>query len=229
MRSLIFDTGPIISLATNNLLWLLDDLKAKYKGEFYIPRYVENELVTRPLQINRFKFEALQVMYHMEKGTLKLVGTAPITELTNKIINIANQCFSAKGHWIQLVHPGEIEALAATIILEADALVIDERITRNLIENPRELIDFMQNKLHTKISINDENLKKFQQLTKNVKVLRSVELVTTAYELGLLDKYKPKTTDADEILLDSVLWGLKLRGCSISRNEIERIIKIETK
>ena len=40
MKSLVFDAGPVISLTTNNLLWLLDVLKGDYEGEFYIPEGV---------------------------------------------------------------------------------------------------------------------------------------------------------------------------------------------
>ena len=43
MRSIIFDTGPIISLVTNNMLWLLEPLKKQFKGEFYITKSVKKE------------------------------------------------------------------------------------------------------------------------------------------------------------------------------------------
>ena len=66
-KPIIFDTGPVISLTTNNLLWVLDSLKKQYKGNFYITPTVKRELVDTPIQSKKFKFEALQVM-HCIKG-----------------------------------------------------------------------------------------------------------------------------------------------------------------
>ena len=54
-----------------------------------------------------------------------------------------------------------------------------------------------------------------------------------AYELGLLDKYmfeqEEKTVpNPRRALVEGVLWGIKLIGCSIGREELEDIVKIET-
>ena len=76
MRSIVFDTGPIISLTTNNLLWLLEPLKKKYKGHFHITSDVKRELIDRPLQTKKFKFEALQVMHIIKKGILVSIPCA---------------------------------------------------------------------------------------------------------------------------------------------------------
>jgi hypothetical protein len=57
-----------------------------------------------------------------------------------------------------------------------------------------------------------------------------VELVLVAYELGTLDRYLPAgTPEAREILLDAVLWGLKLKGCAISEDEIAQVKRIEAR
>ena len=90
----------------------------------------------------------------------------------------------------------------------------------------------MERKLHTKVTINHDNLRKLKEITKGIPVLRSVELMTIAYELGLLDKYlfegekkivrKPRKT-----LLEGVLWGLKLNGCAVSEEEIAEVIRLE--
>ena len=60
-----------------------------------------------------------------------------------------------------------------------------------------------------------------------MKVIRSVELVTVAYENGILDRFITKIPDAKKNLLESVLWGVKLNGCAVSKDEIEQIIRIE--
>ena len=41
MKSLVFDTGSVISLVMNNLLWTLKPLKKQYGGDFFIPKGVK--------------------------------------------------------------------------------------------------------------------------------------------------------------------------------------------
>jgi len=60
-----------------------------------------------------------------------------------------------------------------------------------------------------------------------LRVIRSIELVTIAYELGILNRYMSIEEESfvrnvrDE-LLEGVLWGVKLNGCSVSEDEIKR-------
>ena len=66
-------------------------------------------------------------------------------------------------------------------------------------------------------------------MIRNFRVIRSVELVTVAFEKGILDRYRPDMPYGDEILLEGVLWGVKLNGCSVSNKEIEEILRMEAK
>ena len=50
--------------------------------------------------------------------------------------------------------------------------------------------------------------------------------MTVAFELGLFKEYENKFTNKKEIF-EGILWGLKLRGCAISTEEIDELIKIE--
>ncbi len=69
MKTIVFDTGPIISLTMNNLLGLLEHLKKKSNARFLIPRQVKAELVDNPMNnTKRFMFEAMQVLRIIEKG-----------------------------------------------------------------------------------------------------------------------------------------------------------------
>ncbi len=229
MRSIIFDASPIISLATNNLLGLLDNLKDRFKGNFYISPTVKKELVDKPLLTKKFKFEALQVLKKINDGVLDVAENSLINEKTNYLLEIANKCFKARGNWIKIVHYGEIESIALYNHLNSDAFVIDERTTRVIIENPKRLLNILRHTLHTNIQVNNENLKEFRKLTKDVKIIRSVEVVTIAYELGLLNNYLLDIPEPDKTLLDSVLWGVKLNGCAVSKREIDELIRLETK
>lgn len=229
MKSLIFDAGPIISLATNNLLWILEPLKKEFNGKFYLTEPVRRELVDRPLETKKFKFEAIQVEKLIENGVLEAVDNAFIREKTPGLLNTANEIFRAYNNYMRIVHFAEISVIAAAVNLNADAIVIDEKTTRFLIENPKIILEILRKTLHTPISINESNLKEFENNVKGIRTIRSVELVTIAYEHGILDKYITKIPDARKNLLESVLWGVKLNGCAVSKDEIEQILRIEAK
>src|SRR3989338_1555612 len=97
MKSVVFDSGPLISLTMNNLLWLLEPLKRAFKGEFFIPEAVKMELVDEPLQTKKFKFEALQVQELISNRVLEGVEDASTKDETLSLLGIANSCFRAGG------------------------------------------------------------------------------------------------------------------------------------
>ncbi|MFH1398574.1 MAG: hypothetical protein ABIG95_00500 [Candidatus Woesearchaeota archaeon] len=233
MKALVFDTGPIITLTMNNLLWLLEQLKYQFRGEFYISPAVRREVIDKPLTTKKFKFEALQVLKVLTKDVLKVAGDDEITQKANLLLTLANNLLYARGQNIKIVHYAEMEALAVAIKFSAAAIVIDERTSRYLIESPERLRERMQKKLHTEVRMDHDILRKFQQEIGSIKVIRSVELIIIAYEKGLLDLY---TTEKESkiipnlkpTLLEAVLWGAKLNGCAISAEEIDSILGFET-
>jgi len=230
MKSLIFDAGPIISLATNNLLWVLEPLKKDFNGKFYITEPVKHELVDRPLETKKFKFEAIQIEKLLETGVLEIIDNSFIREKTPKLLGTANETFKAyKDYYMRIVHFAEMSVIAAAVNLNSDAIVIDEKVTRLLIENPRRILELLRATLHSPITINEINLKEFNSFARNIKTIRSVELMVVAYERGLLDNYITKIPEARKNLLESVLWGVKLNGCAVSKDEIEQILKIEAR
>ena len=229
MKSMVFDTGPIISLATNNLLWILEPLKKKFGGKFYITESVKHELVDVPLGTKKFKFEAIQVEKLIEDNILEVVNYDSIGSETAKLLDAANGIFTAFNNKIQIVHFAEMSAVAAAVKLNADAIVIDEKTTRFLIENPKIVYEILRRNLHTSVAMDEANLKLIKNAAGNIKTIRSIELVTIAYENGILDKFITKIPNAKKNLLESVLWGVKLKGCAVSRDEIEEILRIEMK
>ncbi|PIY60542.1 hypothetical protein COY95_01255 [Candidatus Woesearchaeota archaeon CG_4_10_14_0_8_um_filter_47_5] len=230
-RSLVFDSGPIISLTTANLLWILEPLKKKFNGRFLITPGVKEEIVNNPLKTKRFKFEALQILDAVNEGILEIVENSDIDADSETIIDMANTLFLAKGHPIRIVHTAEIEALAAALFYKSSAVIIDERTTRLLIEDPPKLQYLLRKKLHTPIEVDTSALLKLKDLLGEVKVLRSVELATVAFEMGLLEsiitnKNNIVIDNPHKTLLEGMLWGIKLNGCAVSEQEIKRIIKL---
>ena len=125
------------------------------------------------------------------------------------------------------VQYAEIESVIAAKLLNADAIVIDEFVTRTLIENSLRVKKRMEKKLHTKIEVDNDNLNKFKKEISGIRVIRSFELVTVAYELDFFKEYYLKLPQPKKTLLEGLLWGIKLNGCSVSEQEIKEIIKIE--
>ena len=158
MKIITFDTGPIISLTITNLLWILKELKNRYDSKFYITEAVKKELVDRPLSTKKFKFEALQVLRYIKEGIINVIKEKETKQKTLELLNLANNCFQAKNHPIQIVHYGEMAGLASYLVLDSDAFVVDERTTRLLIENPKRLANILSHKLHTKIYTNTKIL-----------------------------------------------------------------------
>ena len=229
MKSIVFDTGPIISLTTNNLLGLLTNLKEHYGGSFYVTEAVRKELIERPLDTKKFKFEALQVLRCINSKILEVYDDAELKKKTLNLLDLANKCFSCKNNFLQIVHFAEMSGLAAALINNSEAFVVDERNTRLLIEDPMKLRNILSGKLHMDVSLNRSILNKFRNLTKGMKLIRSVELVTVAFELGILDKYLVNVPNPRKTLLEAVLWGVKLNGASVSESEIKEIVKMEVK
>ena len=226
-RSLVFDTGPVISLALNNLLSILPELKQHFHGAFLIPPSVKRELVDRPIESIRFKFEALQVLSAIEAGTFTVADPGPYHQQTMALLDTANQVFHSNGNPLLIIHYAEMEALATAVGMRAAAMVVDERTTRMIVENPDKLQELLERKLSTRVTRDKGMLAKFQKMAASVKFLRSTELAVMAYELGLLDRYVLRIPHARRQLLQGMLWGLKLSGCGITPREIDTIVKLE--
>ncbi len=231
MRALVFDAGPIINFATNNLLWFLEEIKKRFNGDFYIPKSVKEELINKPLRTRRFKFEAMQIAEIFVKGVLKAYEEDTHDEAL-KLLDAANKIFFVKKQPLRLVHFGEIEALVIAGKLNADALVIDERTTRLILEEPEALVRIMERRLHKKVKLNNDNLRFFRKLVPKVNMIRSFELVTIGYELGMFNRFlsageKKLVPDAEKQLLLALLWGVKLNGCAVTEQELTKVVQHE--
>lgn len=230
-RAVVFDAGPLISMTTNNLLSTLERLKEQYAGRFIIPEAVKSELVDEPLKTKKFMFEALQVQRLISNGVFTVLEDNDTKELTLELLHIANSCFAAKGKSVQVVQYGEMASIAAAKQLGAEALILDERITRELVEHPTHVPELMEKRLHISVAIDSANVSLLQRYCGGLKILRSAELLAVAFELGLLDRYiatgeEKAIQDVRQKLLESVLWGLKLSGCAVSSMEIEKLIEL---
>ena len=225
MNDLIFDTSAIISIATNNLLDVLEQLKKKFKGDFLISDAVKMEILDNPIKSRKYKLEAIMISNLIQNNIFKIYRNINIENKTMNLLNLCNNIFLAGNKPIKILDKAEVEALVLTQLLQG-VYIVDERNIRLMVEDYRKLAILLERKLDTKITINNQNIRLFKSEIKDITIVRSAELMTIAFEKGLFNEYENKYSNKREIL-DGILWGLRLRGCAISTEEIEEVIKIE--
>lgn len=218
-KYLIFDSGPLINLTQNCLISVFRDLETIFQGEFLVTPGVIYETIQHPLQIKRFEWGSMRMQSLLDDEIIRpleeeeLVTNEELKAKTQEIMNKANNAFFSEGKPIHLIERGESECLALASILNEknikNAVVIDERTARMICENPEMLKELMESKLHAKLKVNEDNFKIFQKIN----VLRSTELMYTAFKRKLIDTDKRK--------LEAILYSLKFGGCSVSEREVE--------
>jgi hypothetical protein len=225
MKYLIFDAGPLINFSMNGLLDSFEKLKQTFKGEFLITKEVKKEIIDHPKTVKRFELGAIRLEQLYNKGVFKLaeINQEEVDELRrlrDNFLQKANSMFKTKKREVHLLDKGECAALALSTILkrknnEDIPLVIDERTTRILCENPENLKKLMEKKLHTSIKANTSSY----DLFKGFKIIRSTELAYMIHKKGLFKLDHPKAFEA-------IVYGLKFKGCSISEKEVQALSRM---
>ena len=119
----------------NALLPTMKPLFQAFGGEFLIPPEVKKELVDNPLNNRKYSLEAMTVMKSIELGYLKVNHQ----KVRNDLLKLSNSIFKNNKRYITILHKAECDAIALCLKIDADAFVVDERTTRLLIENPKQL------------------------------------------------------------------------------------------
>ena len=224
MKALILDSGTLINLSMNGLLYILGELKKISNVKFLATKEVKYETVGRPLNIPRFELGALEIQSLFEQKIIEFPNSLGISEIeigkrTRDLLETANHSLQSKGQWINIVSEAEISCLALSSILMKkgieNLIAIDERTTRILGEEPERLENLMASKLHRRVLLVGENYKIFAKFT----FIRSTELVYVAYKKGLLKLKDPKA-------LEAALYATKFKGAAVSFEEINVLKKL---
>lgn len=221
-KILFFDAGPIITLVMSRLSWILPELKKKFGGKFYITPSVRRELVERPIQIKRFQFEALQTLKFIREGVFEVYDDVPKKEV-ERLTKLANSSFKLGNKPVDVIQSGEMESVLCALKTGADAMVMDERTLRLFIENSKEMESLLERRFKRDVIVNPENLKRFSDELQKIKIIRSIELISTAYKMNLLESYIPKMRNGRSILAESILWAAKYNGCAVTQHEVFEI------
>lgn len=221
MKYIIFDSGPLINFSMNSSLHLLRKLKKIFNGKFLITEKVKTETIDYPERIRRFELGALQLRSLFKEGIIELPKfnqkqKEQLRKESEEIMTLANSTFVAKGKNLHLIHEGEATTLALAHILKGPKVIaVDERTIRMMCENPENLRKLLQKKLRTPVNANKKNYDFFRKF----KIIRSTELVYIANKKKLFDLKDPKA-------LKAMLYAMKYKGCSVSKQEIEQMSRL---
>ena len=185
-----------------------------------ITKDVEKEIVTTPMNIQKYKLGAIRLKKLIDEGILEFpeslgIDKNVLNKKTNDVLHSANSLFYADGKPVHIIDIGEGSVLALSMLLrekKIDNLVaMDERTARMLCEKPENLQKLLESKLHTKISLNGK-----YEMFRGIDFVRSTELIYIAFKNGII---KTQTKD----MLDAMLYGAKFKGAAISSDEIREI------
>lgn len=223
-KVLVMDSGTLINLSMNGLLYIIPDLKRATGVRFAITKQVKYETVDRPIGVPRFELGALRVQALIDSGDIEMpkdfgINEGKIGELTAKFMDAANNAVEGRGKTITIVSDAEMSCLALSKELtEAgieNIISIDERTTRLLSEKPVNLQKLMSDKMHFRVKLNAAKFDIF----KGFRFMRSTELVYVASKKNVLHLKSPKA-------LEAALYATKYKGSSVSFEEIDVMKKL---
>lgn len=220
LPSLVCDSSALISLTDSCFVGALSFLKNKFRCSFIIPPSVEYECVEHPAHMKAYALHALRIKRAINEGILEVVPLSDDGEV-QRIKWAANNSFYSNGTPLRLLQEGEIEMLALADQSGVSNLLIDERTTRMLAEDPESLRVHLEEEFHRQITVNEENLSEFSNLTRHMKFFRSSELLLLAYEKGYFADYK----ELEEEAIEAALYKLKYAGCAVGFSEIGQYVE----
>ena len=224
MKAVILDSGPLINLSMNGLLYIIKELKEKTGVRFFITKDVKYETLDRPIGVPRFELGALRISELLREKIIEMPSSLNVEDKkidieTKKLIELANHFASSDGKFIKIVSDAEISCLALSDIMNKigieNLVAVDERTTRVLGEDPSSLQNLMSEKLHSNIKIDKIKSSAFSKY----RFIRSTELVFVAVKLGVIGITSPK-------ILEAVLYATKFKGAAVSFDEINVLKKL---
>jgi len=214
-QSIVCDSSSLISLTDSCFIHVIYFLKKKYSGRFIIPPSVEKECVEQPMHIKNYALHAIRLKRAIAENMIDVVE-AKSEPAAEEIKFIANSIFHAEGTPLRLLHAGEADVLSLALELGVDNILMDERTTRMLVEDPESLRQHLEHELGKQIGINEKSLSAFSRATRKIRFFRSTELILLAHELGYFADYGELEREA----VEASLYKLKYSGCAIGFGEI---------
>ncbi|OIO26648.1 hypothetical protein COU38_03785 [Candidatus Micrarchaeota archaeon CG10_big_fil_rev_8_21_14_0_10_54_18] len=216
MTTVICDASSVISLSETCNINALQYLKDNAGTAFIIPPAVQKELIESPLHIKHYWFSALRMRRLINAGTLRTVSPPNLRKETRRLDSLANNVFKVGRRPLKILHQGELECLALASSVNAAALLVDEKTTRLLVENPNLLLESIQGEQKNKVYVNQKHLRAFRK-NAYYPVIRSTEVIAVAAEQGFYRDYGVDEAEAAR----AAMHALRHAGCSITHRELD--------
>lgn len=219
--SMVFDSSALISITDSCFIHALQMMRRKYSGKFIIPPSVEHECVAHPRKVKMHALHALRIARAIKDGIIEVVEPNGEGDIT-RLLRCANNAFSVAGKPLELLHRGEAEALALARQIGCRDIVIDERTTRFLAEEPQNFAAHLRDEFGGALHEDARSLDEFLSMVSGMRFFRSTEMITLAYEYGYFEDYGPMREEA----LEAALYRLKYTGCAVSEEEISSLVAL---
>src|SRR3989344_88064 len=218
-KKFVLDSSTIITISDNCLIRVMKNLAQKENISFIIPQSVYTESVETPIRIRKYELNAIRIRDAVDEGYIRVQKSTPqLRARLERLQSLADNLCTFNGERMRLLQLGEMETLALMREINADALGIDERTTRMLIEEPRNLLGFLRKRHEGKILLNDSALSEFAREYGNIKIVRSAELIALAYEDGSFGQELHTSKQA----LEAALFAAKYGGGAGSADGIKK-------
>ena len=221
-KKIVLDSSTLITISDNCMIKIMKALAEKENISFIIPESVYAESVETPMKIRKFELNAIRIRDAVQDGYVKVANTTlGIRQRMERLKEISVGICTFNGEAMVLLHRGEMETLALFKEIGADALAIDERTTRMLVEEPEKMLAFLQKRHSGKITMNSSELGKFRLDYGGIKIIRSTEIISLAYADGSFSGEISQSKQA----LEAALFAAKFGGCAVSSDEINDYLR----
>ncbi len=229
MAVLVVDSSTIISCAMNCLLWVFKDLKER-GFKFVVPKGVKREVIDSGLNSKKFKYEAIRVMEYFNNGVFE-EHEMDVKSEASEMLGYANSSFYIKHNPLKILQQADAEVAVLAKKIHADAIATDEKTLRLLVEAPDFIKKMLEHRFHENIESNKDALYNFSRVFEGINVVRSVDLLALAYNLGIFDKIAKSCNISEKKkcsrdLLEGILFSLRFSGCAVSFKEIEDYVNL---
>ncbi len=222
LKKIVVDSSSLITISDSCIMKIVRHVSEREKISFIIPESVYVESVENPLHIKKYELNAIRIRDAVDEGYLSVAkSTAATREWMDRLSAITATLKNAGGRQLRLLQWGESETLGLLKETGANILMIDERTTRLLIEDPAALTGILSKRHGTQVGLDREKMKWFSANFSGTNVIRSVELIALAYEDGSMDSELHKSRQA----LEAALYAAKFSGCAVSEAEIQEYLR----
>lgn len=221
-KNLVFDSSALISIGSNGLWDLFEEFKKRNpKTHFYITQGVYDETIKIKERVVRFGWLSIQMEYLVNAKCFEIISQKQTKESLS-LAEKANNIFYTKHGKLEILQEGELESVVFAENNNA-ILVIDEIVTRWLIEEPKRLHALMEQRYKEKVLFNSKILSDIEKDFGDLPVVRSVDFVAFAIKKGYFKKYEGMH------FARHLLYAIKHAGCATTYEEIDKFVKEDLK